>query len=72
MEITVTPEVANAVDAAVSGANSAIIRQALAITGIGMLGFFIGVGMSFTSIVFISTVLTNWFTKKTGFAIGAA
>ncbi|WP_455162840.1 MFS transporter [Slackia exigua] len=35
-------------------------------------GFFIGVGMSFTSIVFISTVLTNWFTKKTGFAIGAA
>lgn len=35
-------------------------------------GFFIGVGMAFTSIVFISTVLTNWFSKKTGFAIGLA
>lgn len=35
-------------------------------------GFFIGIGMAFTSIVFISTVLTNWFSKKTGFAIGLA
>ncbi|MDO5042325.1 MAG: MFS transporter [Slackia sp.] len=35
-------------------------------------GFVIGVGMAFTSIVFISTVLTNWFSKKTGFAIGLA
>lgn len=35
-------------------------------------GFVIGIGMSFTSIVFISTVLTNWFAKKTGFAIGLA
>lgn len=35
-------------------------------------GFAIGVGMAFTSIVFISTVLTNWFSKKTGFAIGLA
>lgn len=35
-------------------------------------GFVIGVGMAFTSIVFISTVLTNWFAKKTGFAIGLA
>ena len=41
MEITVTPDVANAVNAAVSGANSAIIRQALAITGIGMLILFV-------------------------------
>lgn len=35
-------------------------------------GFVIGIGMAFTSIVFISTVLTNWFSKKTGFAIGLA
>lgn len=35
-------------------------------------GWLIGVGMAFTSIVFISTVLTNWFTKKTGLAIGLA
>ncbi|WP_449315999.1 MFS transporter [Rubneribacter sp.] len=35
-------------------------------------GFLIGVGMAFTSIVFISTVLTNWFAKKTGLAIGLA
>ncbi len=35
-------------------------------------GFLIGFGMAFTSIVFISTVLTNWFVKKTGFAIGLA
>lgn len=35
-------------------------------------GFLVGVGMAFTSIVFISTVLTNWFSKKTGFAIGLA
>ena len=35
-------------------------------------GWLIGVGMAFTSIVFISTVLTNWFSKKTGFAIGLA
>lgn len=35
-------------------------------------GFLVGVGMAFTSIVFISTVLTNWFTKKTGLAIGLA
>lgn len=35
-------------------------------------GFLIGVGMAFTSIVFISTVLTNWFSKKTGLAIGFA
>lgn len=35
-------------------------------------GFLIGVGMAFTSIVFISTVLTNWFVKKTGLAIGLA
>lgn len=35
-------------------------------------GFLIGVGMAFTSIVFVSTVLTNWFAKKTGLAIGIA
>lgn len=35
-------------------------------------GWLIGVGMAFTSIVFISTVLTNWFTQKTGLAIGLA
>ena len=35
-------------------------------------GALIGIGMAFTSIVFISTVLTNWFSKKTGFAIGLA
>ncbi len=35
-------------------------------------GFLVGVGMAFTSIVFISTVLTNWFAKKTGLAIGLA
>lgn len=35
-------------------------------------GFLIGIGMAFTSIVFVSTVLTNWFAKKTGFAIGLA
>lgn len=35
-------------------------------------GWLIGVGMAFTSIVFISTVLTNWFTEKTGLAIGLA
>ena len=35
-------------------------------------GAIIGIGMSFTSIVFVSTVLTNWFVKKTGFAIGLA
>lgn len=35
-------------------------------------GFFIGVSMAFTSIVFISTVLTNWFSQKTSFAIGVA
>ena len=35
-------------------------------------GWLIGVGMAFTSIVFVSTVLTNWFSKKTGFAIGLA
>lgn len=35
-------------------------------------GWLVGVGMAFTSIVFISTVLTNWFTKKTGLAIGLA
>lgn len=35
-------------------------------------GFLIGVGMAFTSIVFVSTVLTNWFSKKTGLAIGLA
>jgi len=41
MEITVTPEVVNAVDAAVSGSNSAILSQSLAITGIGMLILFV-------------------------------
>lgn len=35
-------------------------------------GALVGIGMSFTSIVFVSTVLTNWFEKKTGFAIGLA
>lgn len=35
-------------------------------------GFLIGIGMAFTSIVFVSTVLTNWFAKKTGLAIGLA
>lgn len=35
-------------------------------------GAIVGIGMSFTSIVFVSTVLTNWFEKKTGFAIGLA
>lgn len=35
-------------------------------------GWLIGFGMAFTSIVFISTVLTNWFTEKTGLAIGLA
>ena len=35
-------------------------------------GWLIGVGMAFTSIVFISTVLTNWVTQKTGLAIGLA
>lgn len=35
-------------------------------------GALVGIGMAFTSIVFISTVLTNWFAKKTGFAIGLA
>ena len=35
-------------------------------------GWLIGVGMAFTSIVFVSTVLTNWFSKKTGLAIGLA
>lgn len=35
-------------------------------------GFIVGIGMAFTSIVFISSVLTNWFVKKTGFAIGLA
>lgn len=35
-------------------------------------GWVIGVGMAFTSIVFVSTVLTNWFSQKTGLAIGIA
>lgn len=35
-------------------------------------GALVGIGMAFTSIVFISTVLTNWFAKKTGLAIGLA
>lgn len=61
--------------AAFAGLQSAIVAilsfsQSVVWWWIG--GFFIGVGMAFTSIVFISTVLTNWFSKKTGFAIGLA
>lgn len=33
-------------------------------------GAVVGVGMAFTTIVCISTVLTNWFVKRTGLAIG--
>lgn len=35
-------------------------------------GTVMGVGMAFTSSVTLSTILTNWFAKKSGFAIGCA
>ncbi|BAK43467.1 MFS transporter [Eggerthella sp. YY7918] len=35
-------------------------------------GIVIGIGMAFTSSVTLSTILTNWFNKKSGMAIGCA
>lgn len=66
------PPIGIAAFAALQSAIVAVLSFSQSVVWWWIGGFFIGIGMAFTSIVFISTVLTNWFSKKTGFAIGLA
>lgn len=66
------PPIGIALFAALQSAMVAILSFSSSVVWWWIGGAIIGVGMSFTSIVFVSTVLTNWFAKKTGLAIGIA